>query len=722
METRAETPIHQAILDRNLVDLQKFLDCDVDMTRRGRAKQSPLDFACEIGAWECVIAIAKSSKPNKDDIYHSSGFKSAIFKAAKADQYEAAKALVKVCEDHNIALYDRLVSLDGNSALHWAVTHRNIPMIKLIDNADTTQVREANRDKLTPMQFAAKIKAYDCVEVLTSLHSTYDGDTTKDIYRYGGALLTAVQDKQIKSVEALLAASAPLTWTTIAEGNYALHCAVVNNDTEMVKLLLSKGAKLTQKNKFGKTPFELACDLGHFDCAELCFADKDKYTDVDGAHYGALVIYAVNAGEDALLARLLQSGASVTARTRQDNMTAMHHAAKRYDSDYVKLLLAAGASLTAVSEYGSTPIEDAGLAKRWDLIKCILAARQGKKFTLAEVESMHLEDTLKHAIIYSELNTLKLLLELGVPCNKVNSLYGNIALHYAIMFCERNPDIITLLLEHGADPNVRNKDGKTAHDYARERTAAKCLQRLTPFDTGMAEERVKDLTIKANKIFDDLFTPMQVPKLLFVNIAAYHVLQFELLENDLQALKAKRNFLNLHPETAQRETEILDKQIAIIQQLLNYPDSKAAPAPGFENTPSSRHILDYVDHSQKIHDYAERVKEFLRSISTTIQGKIDTHTWKVKSFLNVFTNKYSYGLPDHVKAIIKELKTYQDNPSDISACIAFINIGVIFARLEHNWLRHPETTQFINEQMRKIEGLHFLAPPAEVQQMEAVMR
>ena len=92
------------------------------------------------------------------------------------------------------------------------------------------------------------------------------------------ALLLAAKEGQLKSVEKLLAAKAPLTWVTKVEKNSALHCAVINDDVPMVKLLIEKGASLTDRNIDGKTPFQLACDLGHFDCAELCFTEKDQYT------------------------------------------------------------------------------------------------------------------------------------------------------------------------------------------------------------------------------------------------------------------------------------------------------------------------------------------------------------------------------------------------------------------------------------------------------------
>lgn len=714
MQARTESPVFKAIREGNLEELQKFLDCGIDMTNHGAKELSPLSYACDINAWACVEVIAKNSKPNENNFI---SYQRAISNAVFANQYEAVKALIEACEMNDLYLRRDFYSWRGQFAPHWAVIHRNIPMIKLLIG-HLGKFDDTNKDNMTPMQLAASIGAYECVDAIASLSNTFNDD----IYKYGDALLVAVHDGQLKSVEKLLDSKAPLNCVTKKEQNSALHCAVINNDVPMLKLLIEKGASLDAKNIYGKTPFQSACDLGYFDCAELCYADKYAYTDVDGARYGALVIYAIDSEDVDLLERLHQAGASLTARTRADGKTALHHAADRYSADCVALLLKYGANQHAVAQYDYTPIHEAADKKAWRVVKAMLDVYQDKKLSLPEMEALHLVSVLGAAIRDNQIEMVKFLLGLGVPCDKTSPGLGNIVLSDAVIFCEKNPDIVTLLLEHGADPNVRNHNGKTTHDIARGLKSTKCAQRLTNFDSGMSAESVNDLTISINAIFEELYTPMMVPKLIYIHIAAYQVLQFELLNNDLKALRAKRNFMQLHPETAKREIAALDRQIAVIQQLLNYPNSRPAPASGFENTPSSTHIHDFVDHSQKIHDYAERVKEFLRSIKETINQKNREQSWKVKSFLDVFTNKYSFGIPDHVKKIMIELKKYMDKPSDLGAVICFTNITFIFAGLEHNWLRHLETTEFIKDQMTKIENLHFMPPQGRVQRLESSPR
>ena len=45
--------------------------------------------------------------------------------------------------------------------------------------------------------------------------------------------------------------------------------------------------------------------------------------------------------------------------------------------------------------------------------------------------------------------------------------FGSTALHYAVMRGD-NPAKVRLLLDHGADKTIRNRDGETALDWARK--------------------------------------------------------------------------------------------------------------------------------------------------------------------------------------------------------------------------------------------------------------
>ena len=56
---------------------------------------------------------------------------------------------------------------------------------------------------------------------------------------------------------------------TTTEGDTALHLSAKHDKAEAMKLLLKAGADPTLRNKQGKTPLDIAQEVGHHTCQEL---------------------------------------------------------------------------------------------------------------------------------------------------------------------------------------------------------------------------------------------------------------------------------------------------------------------------------------------------------------------------------------------------------------------------------------------------------------------
>jgi ankyrin repeat protein len=62
---------------------------------------------------------------------------------------------------------------------------------------------------------------------------------------------------------------------------------------------------------------------------------------------------------------------------------------------------------------------------------------------------------------------VSVLLKAGAQVDAKSTSTGGTALHFASVLTE-NPEVISLLLRAGADPDLRDDYGKTALDYARK--------------------------------------------------------------------------------------------------------------------------------------------------------------------------------------------------------------------------------------------------------------
>ena len=96
-----------------------------------------------------------------------------------------------------------------------------------------------------------------------------------------------------------------------------------------------------------------------------------------GDDYNSTVLhYAAIYGKDAVVAQLLQAGASVSAVDNVDGSTPLHYAALNGNSSIANLLLQANASPTAGDKNGETPAQDAKQQCHGELAARLLEAEQ----------------------------------------------------------------------------------------------------------------------------------------------------------------------------------------------------------------------------------------------------------------------------------------------------------------------------------------------------------
>ncbi|ETL42670.1 hypothetical protein L916_06578 [Phytophthora nicotianae] len=133
--------------------------------------------------------------------------------------------------------------------------------------------------------------------------------------------------------------------------------AVKYDNTGMVKLLLSRGASLKDRNLVGHTLLHTTTEYNAQKVFDLIVTDAPK-DEVDQQGNTALH-YAVNYGHVNLTARLLAAGADVNA-TNTRMVTPQHLAVRRGRVDIARMLLVNGKADPNTKDYtGNTPLLDA---------------------------------------------------------------------------------------------------------------------------------------------------------------------------------------------------------------------------------------------------------------------------------------------------------------------------------------------------------------------------
>uniref|UniRef100_A0A8I5ZQY2 KN motif and ankyrin repeat domains 1 n=1 Tax=Rattus norvegicus TaxID=10116 RepID=A0A8I5ZQY2_RAT len=162
---------------------------------------------------------------------------------------------------------------NGNTALHYSVSHSNFQIVKLLLDADVCNVDHQNKAGYTPIMLAAlaAVEAEKDMQVVEELFSC--GDVNAKASQAGQtALMLAVSHGRIDMVKGLLACGADVNIQD-DEGSTALMCASEHGHVEIVKLLLAQpGCSGHLEDNDGSTALSIALEAGHKDIAVLLYA------------------------------------------------------------------------------------------------------------------------------------------------------------------------------------------------------------------------------------------------------------------------------------------------------------------------------------------------------------------------------------------------------------------------------------------------------------------
>lgn len=264
-----------------------------------------------------------------------------------------------------------------------------------------------------------------------------------------------------------------------AEGMTALHWAAHRNSLELAQLLLAAGANPNAANRYGVRPLHEAATVGN---AGLTEALLKAGADVN-APYGegeTPLMTAARAGSVPTVRALIARGANVNARETWQGQSALMWATAENHAEVARVLIEAGADVNArsttlnfenITTGGGGVLLDRHMG---GLTALHFAARQGAVETaevlLAKGAAINLTEPqysmspMQIALFNGHYQFAKMLIDKGAQVND-GSLYTAVEMRNLATYNNRpNPpevegglsalDIVNLLLEKGADPNL----------------------------------------------------------------------------------------------------------------------------------------------------------------------------------------------------------------------------------------------------------------------------
>lgn len=283
------------------------------------------------------------------------------------------------------------------------------------------------------------------------------------------ALLHAISLKNMRLVGMLIKAGANLKAEDLNEKNALMYAAEANN-AELLNKLLKSGFSEKTVSKVGKTALDYAIDARAQETFRIL--SKKNTLPID-------FINAVEKGDSKAVRTLISEGADVKA-TDKNGKAAVVIATEKGYAEVLKLLLENGAdpngkyfrnpkaNLFVLSMYNARFDAALVLLKSGISVDFNYKYQDGKTALMVAIESKNQELVNYILLKKSDLDA--------------SDDFGNTALIYAV----RNDlfSVAKRLLELGADPTLRQVDGKTALDIAKSENKSTFVRILSEAEKG----------------------------------------------------------------------------------------------------------------------------------------------------------------------------------------------------------------------------------------------
>jgi len=280
------------------------------------------------------------------------------------------------------------------------------------------------------------------------------------------------------------------------EGQSYGELAVLSGNPDAMRALLEGGYPADAKDKDGRALILAAAHMGHNNIVE-CFLTKGCDKNIKEGNGAGLLHLAAHGGHSECVKMLLSRGLDVSTKDAE-GFQALHCAAQSGDLDTVKNLINAGGNVNAETIEGLIPMHVAACTGCIEVVQALISAKSS-----VIVKSKEGWIPLHFASQWGHPQLAEMLLKMdGVEVNMKDTVLESTPLHLAATGGKKN--VITVLLENGADKSLKNKDGLTAHEVAlangNSNSARLCCPEGTPMPPSKGVKSSGSRVVTANRM------------------------------------------------------------------------------------------------------------------------------------------------------------------------------------------------------------------------------
>ena len=475
------TPLHFAVDFQSRETVELLLKCGASVTAKDKKQNTPLHLASNLhdkSLMDLLLLNHRYTSYNPKNLYRVSHF----HLACTRNNPKVAYGFLQCGVDINAIVEDG--PWKGYTALHLAVIHQCVDIVKLLLSQDNLA-----KDNSEIFLFNVyKTENSEIINLITSrnkipLSPEFSGKIPlKPFFR---SCLNGDKGKIKALISSGVSVNEQLPFDSLLfPGATPLHILVqhdVNFISEIIDLILQKGANVTVKDARGLTPIHVVFQKNYLIESLMKVSSRFKINVSDNEGLSLFHI-ACAFGMDKVVDWFLDNvDVDVNAAVNEDSLqypgcTALCMAASNMRVQVFLKLLSHGANITLKNKQGLAPLDF--LFQHWSVgyddfdydVKKIMSHVikvyrknyinfDGLEFNLLHAAGIVGDKTLvKHCIQDEDDITLDSAINsaLNSACGRFS---GFTPLHFAVLAGEEK--IIDLLLDYGADPAARSVEGDT---------------------------------------------------------------------------------------------------------------------------------------------------------------------------------------------------------------------------------------------------------------------
>ncbi|XP_031220840.1 ankyrin repeat domain-containing protein 29 isoform X2 [Mastomys coucha] len=345
------------------------------------------------------------------------------------------------------------------NAAFWAAKRGNLALLKLLLNSGRVDVDCRDSVRRDAVSACPEHAFALCRHELLQILSPSTRLCTCSCFRLPSPFLRILRTQTYRELQASVNCHLGLTWVSVDQflprsdkydghGTTLLMVASYAGHIDCVRELVLQGADINLQRESGTTALFFAAQQGHNDVVRFLFGFGAS-TECRTKDGGTALLAASQYGHMPVVETLLKHGANIHDQL-YDGATALFLAAQGGYLDVIRLLLSSGAKVNQPRQDGTAPLWIASQMGHSEVVRVMLlrgadrdAARNDGTTALLKAANKGYNDVIEELLKFSPT--------LGILKN------GTSALHAAVL--SGNVKTVALLLEAGADPALRNKDG-----------------------------------------------------------------------------------------------------------------------------------------------------------------------------------------------------------------------------------------------------------------------